>query len=87
VQRIKRAVPAPGEALPRWELAGALITRLGGPAQPTSARELFLKVAAAVPDLAGADFKALGGQGKALPIDDPGAKEPALGKPQVAVGV
>jgi len=31
VQRIRRAVPAPGEASARWEMTLALLSRLGAP--------------------------------------------------------
>jgi NADH-quinone oxidoreductase subunit G len=81
VQRIRRAFAAPGEAAPRWELASELLRRMGAPLQATSAREIFALLAEPVPDLAGVDYKAIGTTGRLLPIDDPGAKEPALSKP------
>ena len=43
VQRIRRAVPPPGDALPRWELAAGLLERLGAPLAATSAREVFAR--------------------------------------------
>jgi len=71
VQRLRPAVPAPGDALPRWELAAGLLDRLGQPLPAASARELFALVARAVPDYAGLDYRALGSQGRALtPAED-----------------
>jgi NADH-quinone oxidoreductase subunit G len=66
VQRLRRAFPPPGEAAPRWELAAGLLRRLGRPLSASSAREVFAKLAAAVPDYAGLSHKALGGGGVAL---------------------
>jgi NADH-quinone oxidoreductase subunit G len=68
VQRMKRAVPAPGEALPRWELAAQLLERLGKPLGATTAREVFALVARSTPDYAGLDYRAIGFQGRALPL-------------------
>ena len=66
VQRLQRAVPAPGEATAMWELAAGLLERLGSPLGATSAREVFAKVAASVKDYAGLDYKTIGAMGKAL---------------------
>jgi predicted molibdopterin-dependent oxidoreductase YjgC len=68
VQRLKRAVPAPGDARPRWELAAGLLRRLGKPLAATSARELFSHLALVVRDYAGLDYKVLGATGRALPL-------------------
>jgi predicted molibdopterin-dependent oxidoreductase YjgC len=75
VQRIRRAVAAPGEALPRWELAGALLRRLGAPLAATSARELFAEIARTVPAYAGLDVRAVGAAGRVLPPDGPAHQE------------
>jgi predicted molibdopterin-dependent oxidoreductase YjgC len=75
VQRIHRAVAAPGEALPRWELAGALLRRLGAPLAATSARELFVEIARAVPAYAGLDLRAVGAAGRVIPPDGPAPQE------------
>jgi NADH-quinone oxidoreductase subunit G len=66
VQRIRRAVPAPGEARPRWEIAGDLLRRLGAPMAGTSAREIFLALAAATTDYKGLDYRAIGHTGRVL---------------------
>jgi NADH-quinone oxidoreductase subunit G len=74
VQRLKRAVPAPGDARPRWELAAGLLRRLGKPLAATSARELFAHLSLGVRDYAGLDYRALGSTGRALPAPpEPGA--------------
>ena len=66
VQRLQRAVPAPGEATAMWELAAGLLERLGQPLGATSAREVFAKVASTTKDYAGLDYKTIGALGKAL---------------------
>jgi NADH-quinone oxidoreductase subunit G len=60
VQRIRRAVPAPGAAAPRWELADGILQALGAPLGVGSARELFARLAQTVPDYAGLDHKKVG---------------------------
>ena len=69
VQRIRRAVPAPGEATARWEMAAGLLARLSVPLQAATAREVFALLARDAKDLAGVDYKALGATGRALPLD------------------
>jgi NADH-quinone oxidoreductase subunit G len=66
LQRLRRAVPAPGEAAPLWELTAALLDRLGQPLGATSTREVFALVAASVKDYAGLDYKTIGTMGKAV---------------------
>jgi predicted molibdopterin-dependent oxidoreductase YjgC len=66
VQRAKRAFAPAGDARPRWELAGALLKRIGKPFAATSARELFAELAKSVKDYSGLDYRALGSEGKAL---------------------
>jgi NADH-quinone oxidoreductase subunit G len=70
VQRMKRGVPPPGEARPRWELAAELLRRLGGTLAAASPREVFALLARSVPDYGGLDYKALGATGRALPLAD-----------------
>jgi NADH-quinone oxidoreductase subunit G len=73
VQRLRAAVPAPGEAIPRWELAAGVLDRLGRSLEAATAREIFALLARAVPDYAGLDYRILGAQGRALPSTGPGA--------------
>jgi NADH-quinone oxidoreductase subunit G len=76
VQRFRRAIPAPGSARPRWELAAALLRRLGHPLAAASARDVFALLAKAVPDYASLDYKVLGASGRALPLAE-GAQQDA----------
>jgi NADH-quinone oxidoreductase subunit G len=73
VQRLKAAVPPPGDARPGWELLAGLLQRLGRPLAATSARELLALVAAGTPDYAGLDWKAIGPLGRVLPQAGGGA--------------
>jgi NADH-quinone oxidoreductase subunit G len=75
VQRIRRAVAAPGEAAPRWEMAGGLMRRMGAPFAATSARELLVELARSVPAFQGLDMRALGETGRVLPADGPAPQE------------
>jgi len=78
VQRLRAAVPAPGDAAPRWELAAGLLRRLGRPLGATTPREVFSLVAEATPDYAGLDYKAIGAGGRALPLaEDPSPAQEA----------
>jgi NADH-quinone oxidoreductase subunit G len=70
VQRLKAAVPAPGDAAPRWELTAGLLERLGAPLGATSAREVFVALARVSPSYDGLDFRGVGAQGRALPLDE-----------------
>jgi predicted molibdopterin-dependent oxidoreductase YjgC len=68
VQRLRAAVPAPGEAQPRFELAAGLLQRLGQPVSAATSREIFVQLARAVPDYAGLDYRTLAFAGQALPL-------------------
>jgi NADH-quinone oxidoreductase subunit G len=68
VQRLRAAVPAPGDAIPRWELAAGVLERLGKPLGAATAREVFARLAKATPDYAGLDYRAIGPLGRALPL-------------------
>jgi len=70
VQRVKRAVAAPGDARPRWELTADLLRLLGAPLSATSAREVFLALAAAVADYKGLDYRAIGHTGRVVAKPD-----------------
>ena len=66
VQRLSAAVPPPGDAQPRLELAAGLLSRLGKPLAAATAREVFALLAKATPGYAGLDYRATAGQGAAL---------------------
>jgi NADH-quinone oxidoreductase subunit G len=79
VQRIRRSVPAAGEATPRWELAAGLLQRLGQPLGATSARDLFTLLAGSVPGYAGLDYKAIGSLGSVVSLPAAGAGAASAG--------
>jgi NADH-quinone oxidoreductase subunit G len=69
VQRIRAAVPAPHGSLPRWELAGALLRRLGVSFEAATAREVFSLLARAVPDYGALSHRTLDPEGHPLPLE------------------
>jgi NADH-quinone oxidoreductase subunit G len=75
VQRLRAAVPAPGDARPRWELAAGVLERLGKPLGAATAREVFALVAKTTPDYTGLDYRAIGPLGRALPLAEGPAQE------------
>jgi len=75
VQRIRRAVEAPGAAVPRWELAAGLLTRLGEDVTVSSAREVFALIAREVKVYEGLDHRKVGDTGRALRVDGPAPQE------------
>jgi NADH-quinone oxidoreductase subunit G len=74
VQRVRAAVPPPGGARPRWELAAGVLQRLGIDF-PASAREVFARLAAAVPGYEALTYKAVGSSGRVLPLTEGAAAE------------
>jgi len=66
VQRLDVAVPPPGDAQPRWELAAGVLSRLGKALTAASPREVFGLVARATPGYEGLDYRALAYMGVAL---------------------
>jgi predicted molibdopterin-dependent oxidoreductase YjgC len=68
VQRLKAAVPPPGDAEPRWQLATGLLQRLGRPLTAATAREVFALLSKTTAGYASLDFRAVGAQGKPLPL-------------------
>jgi predicted molibdopterin-dependent oxidoreductase YjgC len=77
VQRIRRAVPAPGGASPRWEMTARVLRRLGGEFAATSNREAFALLTRAVADYAGLDYRLLAGGGRVLAPGQSGATQEA----------
>ena len=76
VQRLTAAVPAPGDAQPRYELAAGILSRLGKPLAAARAREVFALAAKATPGYEALDYRAIGSQGAAL-APPPGGDQPA----------
>ncbi len=75
VQRIRRAVEAPGSATSRWELAAGLLSRLGEEVAVTSAREVFALIARDIKVYAGLDHRKVGDTGRGLTADGPAPQE------------
>jgi predicted molibdopterin-dependent oxidoreductase YjgC len=69
VQRLRVAVPPPGDARPGRELLAGILQRLGVEF-PVSAREVFPRLAAAVPGYEGLTYKLIGAGGRALPLNE-----------------
>jgi NADH-quinone oxidoreductase subunit G len=67
VQRIRAAVPSPGDARPRWELAAGVLARLGSSLADPSARGIFRSLSQAMSDYRGLDYSSLGSGGRELP--------------------
>jgi NADH-quinone oxidoreductase subunit G len=72
VQRIKRAVAPPGAAVPRWELAAGLLSRLGESLSLSSARDVFALIARDVKVYSGLDHRLVGATGRAVGGPTPG---------------
>jgi NADH-quinone oxidoreductase subunit G len=66
VQRIKRAIAPPGSAVPRWELAAGLLTRLGESLSLSSARDVFALIAREVKVYSGLDHRLVGATGRTV---------------------
>ncbi|MSP60909.1 MAG: 2Fe-2S iron-sulfur cluster binding domain-containing protein [Myxococcales bacterium] len=56
VQRIRRALDAPGGAKPHWELTAAIARRLGVSVDEPNVRALFNEMKSKVPEMAGAEW-------------------------------
>lgn len=71
VQRVRRAVPPPGEARPEVEVAAALLRRLGVPAEYASPEEVMAEIASVTPSYGGISYPRLGTAGLSWPCPDP----------------
>ena len=67
VQRLKAAVPAPGDAQPRWQLVCRRAAAAREAARGGHAARGLRALAKATPDYAALDYRAIGASGKALP--------------------
>lgn len=72
VQRVRRAVPPPGEARSEVEVAAALLRRLGVPAEYASPEEVMAEIASVTPSYGGISYPRLGAGGLSWPCPDPG---------------
>ncbi len=75
IQRIRRAVKAPGEARAEWEVISDLLHRLGVPADYASPAEIMEEIASLTPQYGGVSYDRLGACGLQWPCpsgDHPG---------------
>ncbi len=70
VQRVRAAVPSPGEALPDWRILSLLGPRLGVPMAYGSPEEIMGEIALAAPIYGGIDYRRIDRQGLVWPCPD-----------------
>jgi formate dehydrogenase alpha subunit len=88
VQRVRKAVPAPGEAREDWDIVCDLSTRMGYPMQYTSAKEIMDEIGRVTPSYCGINFGRLERDGIHWPCtgtDHPGT--PCLHMDQFTCGL
>lgn len=77
VQRVRKAIPAPGEARADWEIISALSTRLGYPMSYNNPREIMEEISSLAPSYAGITYARLEKEEIAWPCpthDHPGTR-------------
>jgi NADH-quinone oxidoreductase subunit G len=70
IQRLNRAIPAPGKARDDWEILRDLIVAVGGQNGVYSIEEVFKTMAAEVPELAGLSMAGIGDLGVELNLGE-----------------
>jgi len=71
VQRVRRAVPAPGAAKADWEIISLLSAGIGYPMRYTSPKEIMDEIARLTPSYAGISYERLEGFGLQWPCSSP----------------
>ena len=74
IQRLNRAIPAPGQARDDWEILRDLIVAVGGQNGVYSVEEVFKAMAAETPALAGLSLAGLGDLGVELALGETAAR-------------
>ncbi len=77
VQRIRKAVPAPGEAKPDWEIIADISTRMGYPMSYASAEAIMEEIRQVTPSYAGITYERIEKEGIQWPCpntDHPGTR-------------
>lgn len=77
VQRIRKAVNAPGEAKADWEITAGIANKMGYPMNYASAREIFEEIVKVTPSYAGISYERIEKEGIQWPCptpDHPGTK-------------
>jgi formate dehydrogenase alpha subunit len=75
VQRVRKAVDAPGDAWDDWKITAAIANRMGYPMNYESAREIFEEIASVTPSYAGITYARINKEGLHWPCpaqDHPG---------------
>lgn len=71
VQIGRKAIDAPGQARPDWQIICEVATRMGYPMHYNAPEEVFRELAALSPSLAGLSYEKLGTTGELWPCPDP----------------
>lgn len=71
VQIGRKAIDAPGQARPDWQIICEIATRMGYPMHYNAPEEVFRELAALSPSLAGLSYEKLGTTGELWPCPDP----------------
>lgn len=71
VQRIRRAVNAPGEAKADWEITAGIANKMGYPMNYSSAMEIFEEIAKVTPSYAGISYERIENEGIQWPCPTP----------------
>jgi formate dehydrogenase alpha subunit len=71
VQRIRKAVNAPGEAKPDWEIIAGISTKMGYPMNYASAKEIFAEITQVTPSYAGISYERIDKEGIQWPCPTP----------------
>lgn len=90
VQRVRKAVDAPGEAKPDWVIFMEIMNRLGYDKQYNSAEEVFEEIRQVTPQYAGISYERLESKGIAWPCpteEHPGTPILHIGKPARGAGL
>jgi NADH-quinone oxidoreductase subunit G len=74
IQRLNRAIPAPGHARDDWEILRDLIVAVGGQNGVYSIEEVFKAMAGEIPALAGLSMAGIGDLGVELALGDTGRR-------------
>jgi predicted molibdopterin-dependent oxidoreductase YjgC len=77
VQRIRKAVSSPGEALPDWAIIAGIATRMGYPMAYGNVREIWEEIRKVTPSCAGISYKRIEREGIQWPcpnVEHPGTR-------------
>jgi formate dehydrogenase alpha subunit len=67
IQRVRKALPPPGEAKPDWEIISGIATRMCYPMHYSSAQQIFEEIAAVTPSYAGITYRRIEKEGLQWP--------------------